>query len=81
MQINQCCILNYKFSFKNIIKKLTIFLKTKGFTGIDSPYEPPKNPDIVLDTCNNTVAQCAQTIVNYLKEKVRLHDNLNKTKL
>lgn len=38
----------------------------KNFTGIDSPYEEPKNPHIVLDTTVLTVEQCVQTIVNYM---------------
>ncbi|MCL4402359.1 MAG: sulfate adenylyltransferase, partial [Acidobacteria bacterium] len=26
----------------------------KGFTGVDDPYEPPQNPEVVLDTVNHT---------------------------
>ena len=31
----------------------------QNFTGIDSPYEEPKNPEIVLDTENVSAAKCA----------------------
>jgi len=30
----------------------------KGFTGIDAPYEEPKNPDLILDTDRLTIEQC-----------------------
>lgn len=38
----------------------------KNFTGIDSPYEEPKNPHIILDTTTLSVEQCVQSIINYL---------------
>ncbi|KCZ57042.1 adenylylsulfate kinase [Hyphomonas beringensis] len=41
----------------------------KNFTGIDSPYEPPQNPEITIDTVNHTPEEAAQTILDYLKEK------------
>ena len=31
----------------------------QNFTSIDSPYEEPKNPEIVLDTENVSAAKCA----------------------
>lgn len=40
----------------------------KGFTGIDSPYEEPKNPEILLDTDHLSVAESVQLILNYLKD-------------
>jgi 3'-phosphoadenosine 5'-phosphosulfate synthase len=40
------------------------------FTGIDSPYEAPKNPDIIIDTVNNSVDKCVDTILDYLRLKV-----------
>ena len=40
------------------------------FTGIDSPYEEPRNPDIILDTCNHSVQICAEKIIQFLSEKV-----------
>jgi adenylylsulfate kinase len=41
----------------------------KQFTGIDAPYEPPENPEIVLDTSRATVAECSNKIVGYLIER------------
>jgi adenylylsulfate kinase len=36
------------------------------FTGVDSVYEPPKNPDIILKTNELTVSDCVERIINYL---------------
>jgi len=41
----------------------------KGFTGIDDPYEPPNNPEIVLDTVNHTAEENAHQIVEYLTQR------------
>ena len=38
----------------------------KNFTGIDSPYEPPENPEIRIDTSTTTPEQAAELIVSYL---------------
>ena len=37
--------------------------EVKDFTGIDSPYEPPKNPDVIIDTQNKSVSECVQFIL------------------
>jgi adenylyl-sulfate kinase len=37
--------------------------EVKNFTGIDSPYEPPENPEIVVDTQNKSIAECIQFII------------------
>ena len=36
----------------------------KNFTGIDSPYEPPEKPDIVVNTVEMTPAEAADYIVS-----------------
>jgi bifunctional enzyme CysN/CysC len=41
----------------------------KNFTGIDSPYEPPENPDIVLKTENVSPEELAELVLKYLLEK------------
>ncbi len=41
----------------------------KNFTGIDSPYEAPKKPDIHLKTDTITVDEGANQIVEYLQTK------------
>ena len=33
----------------------------KNFTGIDSPYEPPKPPDVVLDTTSLAPQNCCSS--------------------
>lgn len=38
----------------------------KNFTGIDSPYEPPKNPDIRVNTVEMSPAEAAEHIVRQL---------------
>ena len=35
----------------------------KDFTGIDSPYETPENPDMMIDTRNKTVEECVHIIL------------------
>lgn len=39
----------------------------KDFTGISAPYEQPENPEIIVDTGNQTKEESARTILNYLK--------------
>jgi bifunctional enzyme CysN/CysC len=39
----------------------------KNFTGIDSPYEVPENPEIHLDMAGVTPAQAAQRVAGYLR--------------
>ena len=41
----------------------------KNFTGIDSPYEEPQSPEIILDTEQFSAAECALKIFKYLKQK------------
>jgi bifunctional enzyme CysN/CysC len=41
----------------------------KHFTGIDSEYEPPENPEILLDTTHMTPEEAADRIVWYLAER------------
>lgn len=38
----------------------------KNFTGIDSPYEPPSNPEITIDTSEVAAEKAAEQIVEYL---------------
>jgi adenylylsulfate kinase len=42
--------------------------KIKGFTGIDSPYEAPDSPEIVIDTESLTVDESVETILAYLHD-------------
>ena len=38
----------------------------KNFTGIDSPYEAPENPEIIIDTTQMDVEPAADKIVKLL---------------
>lgn len=37
-----------------------------NFTGVDSPYEPPENAELVLDTTGGTPEQCADLVIDYM---------------
>ena len=41
----------------------------KHFTGIDSPYEEPQNPEIVLDTEKYSAPESAFKVFAYLRNK------------
>ncbi|MTH52677.1 adenylyl-sulfate kinase [Bacillus mangrovi] len=41
----------------------------KGFTGIDSPYEEPDQPEVRLDSSAKNPAECAEDVLRYLQEK------------
>jgi bifunctional enzyme CysN/CysC len=49
----------------------------KNFTGIDSPYERPETPELVIDTTAGSPAEAAELVVDYLKRRgfVRLGDD------
>jgi len=40
----------------------------KNFTGIDSPYESPENPEIILKTSQNSAEELAMEICRYLQK-------------
>ncbi len=41
----------------------------KNFTGIDSPYEPPENPEILVDTSAMSAEQAAEKVITELRRK------------
>ena len=43
--------------------------EVKGFTGVDDPYEPPHNPELVLDTVKQSVEENARRILGQLVER------------
>jgi adenylylsulfate kinase len=43
--------------------------KGMGFTGVDDPYEPPLNPEIVFDATSQSTEQGVALILKYLEEK------------
>ena len=44
----------------------------KNYTGIDSPYEIPDNPELTLNTDNQTLEESVQAVLSLLKQKVIL---------
>jgi len=43
----------------------------KDFTGIDSPYEVPNNPEIIVDTGAVSLSECVDQVIGYL-----IHNNI-----
>ena len=41
----------------------------KNFTGIDSEYQAPQNPEIEVDTVKMSADEAAEMIVKYLSDK------------
>jgi adenylylsulfate kinase len=41
----------------------------KNFTGISDPYEPPENPEIILETDRLSIDDSVKMIMGYLREK------------
>ena len=42
----------------------------KNYTGIDSPYEAPENPEIVIDTDKETLDESVYKILKFLEENI-----------
>ena len=40
-----------------------------NFTGIDSPYEPPEQPEVVIDTEKLSIDECVDELLVYLKRR------------
>jgi len=43
----------------------------KQFTGIDSPFEEPEHPDLVLETSSFTVGQTLSTMVEFIVPQIQ----------
>jgi sulfate adenylyltransferase len=41
----------------------------KGFTGVDDPYETPKNPELRIDTTRITPEEAAREVLLLLSQK------------
>tara|TARA_B110000858_G_C17616502_1_gene386972 strand:- start:446 stop:766 length:321 start_codon:yes stop_codon:yes gene_type:complete len=42
----------------------------KNYTGIDSPYEAPVNPELIIDTDQETLDYSVSKIMNYLEASI-----------
>ncbi|GAB1609973.1 hypothetical protein Ahia01_001283200 [Argonauta hians] len=60
---------------KGLYKKARAGL-IKSFTGVDSIYEPPENPDVVLKAGETTVDECINEILKALINKKVLPDTI-----
>lgn len=47
------------------------------FTGISSPYEEPDNPEIVLNTGESSIEDCAHQVIEYLKTHKKFEQEIN----
>ena len=43
----------------------------KNFTGIDSPFELPKNPDLIVDTSSSSIEECTNKILDFIIPKIK----------
>ena len=41
----------------------------ENFTGIDAPYQEPRDPEIVLHTHEDSVQECVDQVLSYLREE------------
>ncbi|MDF0517600.1 adenylyl-sulfate kinase [Bradyrhizobium yuanmingense] len=41
----------------------------RNFTGIDSPYEPPEHPDLILDTATESAEHLADKVMQFLRRR------------
>ncbi|MCX4193365.1 adenylyl-sulfate kinase [Methylophaga sp. OBS1] len=48
--------------------------EVKNFTGIDSAYEEPLSPEIILNTAESDIETCADTVIAYLKQNHIIHE-------
>lgn len=42
----------------------------KNFTGIDAPYEAPQNPDIIIDTENESIEDAVRKLITFVTNKI-----------
>ena len=40
----------------------------RNFTGLDSPYERARNPDLILDTAKNSANDLADRIIHFMRQ-------------
>lgn len=49
--------------------------KLKDFTGIDSPFEPPAQADLVIDTARHSVEESSRQLLEFVLPRVALEKN------
>jgi bifunctional enzyme CysN/CysC len=40
-----------------------------NFTGLDSPYEAPSDPELILDALNNRADELADSIIRFMRQR------------
>jgi len=72
-RIHNCILVHVHCSLNTCIQRDTKGMyqhamtgKIQQFTGISDPYEEPKNADVTVNTDQQSVAECANTILQYL---------------
>ncbi len=45
----------------------------QDFTGISSPYEAPKSPDLVLNTAKESLGESRRKVLQFIEQKVIIH--------
>jgi len=43
----------------------------KNFTGIDSPFETPEHPEVVIDTANNSLDMCVSQLLEIIQPRLK----------
>ncbi|MEP1094974.1 MAG: adenylyl-sulfate kinase [Cyclobacteriaceae bacterium] len=46
--------------------------KIKHFTGIDSPFEAPANPDVRINTADDSIEVCLKQLIEYVEPKLKM---------
>lgn len=67
--------MNVKSAILKVYTKKARNNEIKHFTGIDSPYEEPENPAIIVDTETQDIEASVKQIVNFLVEKGLIQEN------
>ena len=60
--VSMCIKRDPKGMYKKALKG-----EIKEFTGISAPYEEPENPEIILETNEESVEKSAQKVIDYLR--------------
>jgi len=58
-----------KRDVKGLYKKARLG-EIKNYTGIDSPYEAPENPELIIDTDKEALNESVSNILNYLEKNI-----------
>jgi adenylylsulfate kinase len=61
---------------KGLYKKARLG-EIKNFTGIDSPYEEPINPEIIIETDKLSIEESVELIASYVKRKINVWPKQN----